>query len=47
MTAVSVTYILMAKEGLRLSRTIAYPIGMVAAAALFAIYLAEYIRNKK
>ena len=47
MTAVSVTYILMAKEGLRLSRTIAYPIGMVAAAALFAIYLAKYIRNKK
>lgn len=47
MTAVSVTYILMAKEGLRLSRMIAYPIGMVAAAALFAIYLAKYIRNKK
>lgn len=47
MTAVSVTYILMAKEGLRLSQTIAYPIGMVAAAALFAIYLARYIRNKK
>ena len=47
MTAVSVTYILMAKEGLRLSKTIAYPIGMVAAAALFAVYLAKYIRNKK
>ena len=39
MTGVSVTYILMAKEGFRLDRSISYPIGMAAAAALFAIYV--------
>ena len=45
MTAVSVTYILMAKEGLKLSKTVAYPIGVAAAVALFAIYLARYSRK--
>ena len=45
MTAVSATYILMAKEGLKLSKGIAYPIGIVAAVALFAVYLARYCRK--
>lgn len=35
MTAVSVTYILMAPEGLSIDRTIAYPIGAAAAASAF------------
>ena len=47
MTAVSATYILMAKEGLKLSKDIAYPIGIVAAVALFAVYLARYCRKTK
>ena len=46
MTAVSVTYILMAKEGLKLSKTVAYPIGVAAAVALFAVYLFKY-RSKE
>ncbi|MBO6159456.1 MAG: carbon starvation protein A [Firmicutes bacterium] len=41
MTAVSVTYILMAPEGFRLSAAIAYPAGIIAAAALLAIYLVK------
>ena len=44
MTAVSVTYILMAKEGLKLSKTIAYPIGITAAVALFAVYMFKYMK---
>ena len=39
MSAVSVTYILMAQEGFRLGAGIAYPVGIVCAAALFLIYL--------
>ena len=39
MTAVSVTYILMAGEGFGISGTIAYPIGIAAAAALFCFYI--------
>ena len=39
MTAVSMTYILMAKEGLRLSQTFSYITGIVVAAALLVIYL--------
>ena len=39
MTGVSVTYILMADEGFGLSAAIAYPVGIVAAAALFGFYL--------
>ncbi len=38
MTAVSVTYIMMAKEGFGLSAAIAYPTGLVAAVALFVVY---------
>ena len=40
MSAVSLTYILMASEGFKLSAAISYPAGIVFAAALFAFYLA-------
>lgn len=39
MTAVSVTYILVAKEGFKLSTAIGYPIGLIAAAVLFVTYI--------
>ena len=39
MSAVSMTYILMAQEGFRLPAGIAYPAGVVFAAALFALYV--------
>ena len=39
MTAVSVTYILVAKEGFKLSTAIGYPVGITAAVILFATYL--------
>lgn len=39
MSAVSVTYILMAEEGLSLSQTVSYPIGIGFALLLFGIYL--------
>ena len=39
MSAVSMTYILMASEGFGLSAQIGYPVGVVFAAALFALYL--------
>ncbi|MBR3731199.1 MAG: carbon starvation protein A [Spirochaetales bacterium] len=45
MSAVSMTYILMAKEGLRLSSVIAYPIGIVFALSLFCVYLYVTFRN--
>lgn len=38
MSAVSLTYILMANEGFGLSAGIAYPAGSVFAAALLAVY---------
>ncbi|MBR3555101.1 MAG: carbon starvation protein A [Oscillospiraceae bacterium] len=38
MSAVSLTYILMAQEGFRLSGAVAYPAGIVFALALFAFY---------
>ena len=44
MSAVSLTYILMAKEGLRLSAEIAYPAGVAFAGILFCVYL--YKRNQ-
>ncbi len=43
MSAVSMTYILMAKEGFRLSAGIAYPVGTVFAAALFGVYTNIFI----
>ncbi len=39
MSAVSMTYILMASEGFGLSAQIGYPVGVVFAAALFVLYL--------
>lgn len=47
MTAVSVTYILMAPEGFTLSARIAAPVGALAAAALFAHYLWGLSRARK
>lgn len=38
MTAVSTTYILMAEEGFKISAGIAYPLGVIAAVALFGFY---------
>lgn len=39
MTAVSITYILVAPEGFQLSGSIAYPIGLIAAAGSLAVFL--------
>ncbi len=47
MTAVSLTYILMAQEGFRLGQTISYPAGAAAAAVLFTIYLVALLRKGK
>ena len=47
MTAVSVTYIIVAKEGFKLPVTIGYPIGLTAAAALAVVYLAALGRRNK
>ena len=45
MTAVSVTYILVAGEGLKLSYQIGYPIGLGAAVLLFVIYMVLTLRR--
>ena len=45
MSAVSMTYILMAKEGFKLGAGIAYPVGIVFAAALFGIYVVNLRRK--
>ena len=45
MTAVSVTYILMAQEGFKLDQTASYIIGTVAAASLLIVYVVFLIRN--
>ncbi len=45
MSAVTVTYILMAKEGFRLSAVIACPAGAALAAALLVVYAVRLIRN--
>ena len=47
MSAVSLTYILMAKEGLRLQSAIAYPAGVIFAAALFVLYMVILSRHLK
>ncbi len=47
MSAVSMTYILMAKEGFRLGAGIGYPVGAVFAAACFAFYLTKLNRAKR
>ena len=41
MSAVSLTYILMASEGFRLPSAVAYPAGVVFAAALFGVYIVK------
>ena len=46
MTGVSVTYILMAKEGFRLSAAISYSIGLAAATALFVVFLCRKVRKE-
>ncbi len=46
MSAVSCTYILMAKEGLRLSTAIAYPVGIVFALACLGLFLFKTAFNK-
>lgn len=46
MSAVSLTYILMADEGFGLSQSIAYPSGICFAAVLFAIYIFMSTKSK-
>ena len=46
MTAVSVTYILTAKEGLHLGQNVAYIVGGVTAALLFSVYMVFLIRKQ-
>ncbi|MCR5384666.1 MAG: carbon starvation protein A [Saccharofermentans sp.] len=45
MTAVSVTYILVANEGFKLTTAIGYPIGLIAAAVLFVTYIIQTSRK--
>ena len=47
MSAVSMTYILTAGEGFRLSTGIAYPVGICFAAALFTVYAILWSRYAK
>lgn len=47
MSAVSCTYILMADEGFKLSPSICYPVGIVFAVAMLAIFLFKCIINGK
>ena len=47
MTAVSLTYILMAKEGLQLSQTLSYILGAAAAIVLFAVYLTAFVHRRQ
>ena len=47
MSAVSLTYILMADEGFKLSSVIAYPAGIVFAFVLFVIYVTTLARSGK
>ena len=46
MSAISVTYILMAKEGFRITASVAYPIGVGAALLLFAVYCAVFAKKR-
>ena len=45
MSAVSMTYIIMAPEGFKLSSSIGYPVGIAFALILFIIYC--YMLNRK
>ena len=46
MTAVSLTYILMADEGFRLNQTVSYSIGAATAMVMFVVYLFVLVRQK-
>ena len=46
MSAVSMTYILMAKEGFNLTQTVAYSVGICFAVLLFGVYLYK-LKNQK
>ncbi|MCR5291992.1 MAG: carbon starvation protein A, partial [Eubacterium sp.] len=46
MSAVSITYILMAEEGFKLSAWVAYPVGICFAAVLFGIYIVRLSKIK-
>lgn len=46
MSAVSITYILMADEGFKITSDIAYPVGIAVAIVLFVIFLVYMIRSK-
>lgn len=45
MSGVSCTYILMAEEGFRLSQTIAYPAGLLFAAACAAAFACQLVKK--
>jgi carbon starvation protein CstA len=45
MSAVSMTYILMAGEGFSLSGTVGYPVGICFAACLFVIFIVKYVKG--
>ena len=47
MSAVSMTYILMAEEGLKLSASVAYPVGTIFALSLFAVYAVFAVKRQK
>ena len=44
MTSVSITYILMASEGFKLSKEISYPIGIICSVILFGVYLYYFMK---
>lgn len=46
MSAVTSTYILVAKEGLRLSTKIAYPLGIIFAAVCFGFYIRTLVKKQ-
>ena len=47
MSGVSITYILMAKEGLRMSSSIAYPAGAAVSGCFLLIYIFKMKKHKK
>ncbi|RXI50035.1 carbon starvation protein A [Clostridium tetani] len=46
MTAVSVTYIMVAPEGFKLSTSIGYPVGIISAIVVFAMFLSKAKKEK-
>ena len=47
MSAVSMTYILMAKEGFKLPASVGYPVGIVFACILFGIYISKLVSHSE